>query len=459
MLEYMTRNNINNAIISMVESTLSDNRSNTASYCRSGGSKHQPHAEKQGIRDDGSNSTAVLGERFAWSPTTQGMVLGAFYYGYMVFQIPAGRLSELFGGKVIAAIGLIVSGSIIFVTPWIASSVPLLVTSRVALGLAQGLILPALFNINHKWMPTNERSIGFGVINTGGIMGAVIASASTGLISDSFGWKYSFFGIGALALLFALVIWLPVVISVPKSVSNSAELKKRNEDTETEKELHVSFVTKRSVPWIKLLSNPAVIAAACCRVGGSFGGLVMQTKLPAYLEDVLGLSASENGLLNSYLFIGAAVMAVVGPYCSEIVITRKWLSPTNTRKLFAAIANLPMMIGFILVPFTECNASLATGVLIVGNLFHGFSIAGEVIVPSEMSHHFSSTIYSGINMLTSIPGFLAPLIIGLMLEGTSDASDLKQRWDLVFFLTAGVTAFGTILFVLFGSAQRQKFDE
>jgi hypothetical protein len=185
--------------------------------------------------------------------------------------------------------------------------------------------------------------------------------------------------------------------------------------------------TVRTTPWIKLLINPAIAAAATCRVLSTFGGLVLQTKLPAYLENVLHLSATQNGLSNSYLFLSFMILLVVGPYLSEIMITKNLLSRTNTRKLFTSLANIGMIAGFVLFPFAECDATLVNAVLIISNAFHGLAFAGDVIVPSEMSLHYSSTIYAGINMMTSIPGFLAPLIIGSMLEGADKLVRLVRQ--------------------------------
>ena len=36
----------------------------------------------------------------------QSQVIGAFFYGYMVSQVPGGRLAEIFGAKLIFAVSL-----------------------------------------------------------------------------------------------------------------------------------------------------------------------------------------------------------------------------------------------------------------------------------------------------------------------------------------------------------------
>lgn len=112
----------------------------------------------------------------------------------------------------------------------------------------------------------------------------------------------------------------------------------------------------------------------------------------------------------------------------------------------------------LLLPLIGCNASISICVLIIGMLLYGFVMGGDVIVPAEVSMHFATTIYSCINMLANMPGIIAPLVIGMILEGAEDGIDLKHRWDSVFYMTAAIVSFGTTAFILFGSSERQHFD-
>ena len=43
---------------------------------------------------------------FDWSSSLQGNILSAFYFGYMVSQIPAGALSRMYGSKIVMAVGM-----------------------------------------------------------------------------------------------------------------------------------------------------------------------------------------------------------------------------------------------------------------------------------------------------------------------------------------------------------------
>lgn len=342
-LEYASRNNINNAIVSMVKSQENNHRDygidlSDTYYCPiissdSSSFDSRNHSQVQMRGDNKTSNMKDKDDLLDWSPTTQGLVLGSFWYGYIILQVPAGRLSELFGGKWIVAIGLIVSGIINLITPSIVSSIPILITSRVFLGLIQGGILPACFSLIITWLPKDKRSLGFGLVNVGGNLGAVFAAAFTGYISQEYHWSYTFYLIGSLTLIWVFLIWITSVSDSPdqltsdevkrivthRSVSlasytcntslgdtssasssvsstssgSSSDLSDVQSNSSLDKSSDSKCISRpRRVPWIAIFTNPVVLAAAAARFTGTFGYLTLQTKLPAYLVDMLHVPPS-----------------------------------------------------------------------------------------------------------------------------------------------------------------------
>ena len=54
---------------------------------------------------------------FNWDPQTQGLVLGAFFYGYAATQIISGVISDKVGGKVVILVGLLWTSVLSLLTP------------------------------------------------------------------------------------------------------------------------------------------------------------------------------------------------------------------------------------------------------------------------------------------------------------------------------------------------------
>ena len=75
---------------------------------------------------------------FFFSIVWTGLVLGAFFYGYVITQLPGGWLAEKYGTKMVLGIGIAVTSVLTLFTPLAAqTSVWLLVAVRVAEGLAE----------------------------------------------------------------------------------------------------------------------------------------------------------------------------------------------------------------------------------------------------------------------------------------------------------------------------------
>lgn len=58
--------------------------------------------------------------KFKWSEKDQGLVLGSFFWGYILTQFPGGLIAQKYGGKWIISLGLLCTGALAMVLPWAA---------------------------------------------------------------------------------------------------------------------------------------------------------------------------------------------------------------------------------------------------------------------------------------------------------------------------------------------------
>ena len=62
------------------------------------------------------NSTYKDGT-FLWDESQQGIILGMFFYGYVLTQVPGGRLAEIVGGKWLMGVGVLITAIFTLLTP------------------------------------------------------------------------------------------------------------------------------------------------------------------------------------------------------------------------------------------------------------------------------------------------------------------------------------------------------
>lgn len=75
---------------------------------------------------------------FDWDEKTQGVVLGAFFYGYMANCFLGGRAAEYLGGRVVYGIGVVLPSFLtLFTSLCVHTSKELFIVLRVLEGLGQ----------------------------------------------------------------------------------------------------------------------------------------------------------------------------------------------------------------------------------------------------------------------------------------------------------------------------------
>lgn len=57
---------------------------------------------------------------FNWDDKTQGIILGSFFLGYVITNVPGGRMAEKVGGKLVYGLGVFLTAILTVVSPFAA---------------------------------------------------------------------------------------------------------------------------------------------------------------------------------------------------------------------------------------------------------------------------------------------------------------------------------------------------
>ncbi|CAF4727022.1 unnamed protein product [Rotaria sp. Silwood1] len=137
---------------------------------------------------------------FDWKPSTQGFVLGAFFYGYILTQVIGGNLAEKFGGKWIFSGCILIASILTLLTPLAARAhLGLLIAIRVLIGLFSGPAFPSAAALWGKWIPPSERSTIPPVSQSGTNFGIIFTTPLVSFMNNSSflgGWPSAFYVFG-----------------------------------------------------------------------------------------------------------------------------------------------------------------------------------------------------------------------------------------------------------------------
>ncbi|KAK7475883.1 hypothetical protein BaRGS_00032851, partial [Batillaria attramentaria] len=201
---YCLRVNLSVALVAMVNSTSSANDSDNDECPDS-------------TPNNASTSAASTGE-FDWDENTQAVILGAFFYGYVVTQVPGGWLAGRFGGKKLFGFGVLCTSLLTLVTPVAArAGVPYFIAVRVLEGIGEAVTFPAMHAMWGVWAPIYERSRLVAIPLSGSQLGTVFAMPLSGLLCQygfAGGWPSVFYVFGALGCVW-FVVWMVLVHDSP----------------------------------------------------------------------------------------------------------------------------------------------------------------------------------------------------------------------------------------------------
>lgn len=150
-------------------------------------------------------------ERFDWDAQVQGLVLGSFFYGYILTVLPGGVLAEQFGPKWLIGLGVVITSLLSMVLPAAAHAHYIIVVAiRILQGLAEGLVFPAMHTMIALWTPITSRSRVISIVQSGSDVGAVVAMMASGVLAESTflgGWPSIFYVFGEYKNAFKMVTY------------------------------------------------------------------------------------------------------------------------------------------------------------------------------------------------------------------------------------------------------------
>ena len=250
---------------------------------------------------------------FDLTPEQIGHILGAFFFTYALFQVPAGWASDRFGARPMLTIYIVLWSLFTAMTGFMTGFAGLLI-ARLLCGVAEAGAFPTSMALIRKWIPLTGRATASGMVSLGGRLGGTLAPFLTiWMIVNLGNWRASLWIDGAVGLLIAFIFWRLVRSSPHEHPQvNAAELaligRPQAEKPLSGRELKSalwSFTKSRS-----LWCNSA--AQMLQNIGWGF----LITWLPTYLVTERGVGEIEGGKMLTYvLAFGMAGQIAGGYYC------------------------------------------------------------------------------------------------------------------------------------------------
>ncbi|XP_055532908.1 sialin-like [Wyeomyia smithii] len=391
------------------------------------------------------------GPRYNWSSHDQSVILGAYFYGYLLTSLPAGVLAEKYGGRALVGYTLAFSAILTALTPLAATyGLWTIVANRVLLGVLGGFLYPALHQLISKWAPPNEKGKFVSAL-MGGTFGTVITWPLVGVLIETFGWAFAFYVPAVLTTIVACC-WFILVADSP---SQHPRIKQEEKEF-IEKSLGAA-VSKQNLlpPLVKIMTSVPFLALLVLHFGNLWGLYFLITAAPKFMSEVLGFKLAKAGFLAALPYLARALAAFGFGSIGDYLRKKSIISVTAIRKSFCLFSHIIPGLFLVGLIFAGFDPYVCVAIITLSLGFNGASTMTNLQNSQDLAPNFAGTLYGIINFVGTTSGFITPMLVA---HFTAERSTMDE-WRYVFGIGAAAYIIPALVFILFGSAAVQKWNE
>ncbi|CAG9774092.1 unnamed protein product [Ceutorhynchus assimilis] len=388
---------------------------------------------------------------FAWSKLIQGLLLSSYFWGYMVAELPGGRLAETLSAKWVMFAAILCNVIAALLSPIMAKlHFGALLVLRIIQGLGGGVTFPAMHVLLAHWAPPGERGVMSSIVYSGTALGTVIFMLAAGIIGAKLNWELIFYIEGG-----ASAIWLIFWIFLTADTPSKQKLISQEERDYIMTQLHQGGPKKElKMPWKASMLSPAFLAILIAHTCSNWGWYMVLVELPLYMKTVLKFKLADNSFLTALPFLTMWIFSMIFSKIMDTLRNKGVITTTTARKIATGVASVVPLICFVCLCYVEDQkisvALMTCAVTAIGAMFCGF-LANHI----DIAPNFAGTLVAVTNCIATIPGIAVPFAVSALTEKDPSISS----WRILFWITVGMYVVEVIVFTIFGSGEEQPWNE
>jgi MFS family permease len=355
-----------------------------------------------------------------------GFATGTFFFGYVVLQIPAGRLSSVWSAKWVIFFLLIFWGFISASTALVHTEGEL-IANRFILGIAEGGVLTSTLVLIRNWFTREERARANTIFLMSLALGSVIANPISGVVLRYSTWQWMFI-IEALPCFVWAAFWAFAIADRPEQAAWMPE------PARTRLVAALNAERAAEVPirghWISAMWNPGILVISAYNFLALAANWGVTIWLPSVLKQA-GLSIMSVGLLSAIPFAAGAAMMLVVAVSSDRLMERKWHTI-----IMSALSGV-----FLLVAQLSGEHAIGMTILLLTLSFACFygRFGPFWALPSEvLPASVAGVGIAVINGIGNLGGFAGPFAFGAIRQATGNFTLALSLAGVVLVVSAVV---------------------
>jgi len=364
-------------------------------------------------------------------------------------------MADRFGGKWLYGGSILLSSVIALLTPAAARiHIVLFIVLRVLSGLGEGVMLPALYPMIARWSVPKHQSLVVNVIFTGADVGIIAGMLLAGVLCNygfADGWPSVFYVFGMFGCVWSIA-WFLLCYNSPSTHPRISTVERKYWETTIGT---TDLVAHPPSSWRKILTSIPVWALAVAYFACNWIFFTLRTSLPLYMHDVFGLDMTKTGAFSAVPFMSAMVATPVAGLFADWLRAPGRLSTNVVRKLFCVAGFSVTSVLLILAGYIGCNPALA-----VANMFAVIASSVMPFTTVAANQLDLAPLHAGKIMgLTYTIAILASIAGPQSVGAITSLHSTRSQWQNVFLLAAGISTVSAVIFLIFGSGNRQSWAD
>jgi len=340
-----------------------------------------------------------------------GLLISAFSWTYVLFQIPFGWLAERYGAHRILAAGLVIWATATLLIG-LSSTFTALFALRLLLGIGESTGFPSVSKLLASAVPTPSLGTANGIVGFAYLFGPAVGTFLGGLLMADFGWRSAFFVFGTLSLLW-LLPWSRVVHAQRGIV-------------------RVETVTPTL---LTLLRSRALWGTALGLFSSNYSFYFILAWLPVYLVRERGFSTVEMAQIASASYAVLAVSAYLAGWAIDRYIKAGGSANIGYKAIMAAAHGGAVL---CMLAMAYGPQPLALAGIFVFQALCGASSPGVYAIPQILGGARATGRWVSIqNSAGNVAGIFAPALTGFII-------DLTGQFTLACVLAAAMSLLGLV---------------
>ncbi|KAG0361294.1 hypothetical protein BG005_008723 [Podila minutissima] len=426
----------------------------------------------------------AIAKEYDYSKQQQGLILSAFFFGYIMTQILGGAMADRYGAKPVLAIGAFAWTLLTLLTPLASQQGYLwMVFIRIGLGLGEGVAFPsahALISVFGASEPESCRGITEQEIRyireqqqldgQGGDTNHVLDHAQvSGFVepeSDSEMEDQSHDSLESQPAYQALTTerQSDEIRHGVEPLRNSSEELDTPPTVDHTPSKWTSFrnrVRSRAVtnargskpstpvPWRLLLKRREVWAIILSQFCAAFGFFIMQSWTPTFYLEYFGVDVGKIGYFSVVPSIAQGIVGLSSGYLGDKAVHSWNWTTLSVRRTSQVVGSLSIATALILAVAIARSAYGAMALITTGMALNGFTMIGASAYQHDICPQYAGFIFALGNSAGTIPG-----IIGVLLAGVLVDKNGHTLWGLIWSMVAVFYCIGCTSFVLLSTNKK-----